>query len=117
MQPHITVINPIKESKKTIRAAAYVRVSTSKEDQLNSFAAQYISDLRRIIEVEKTKIRPSLDIDSRLERLFEQIANASADLSCFEDSIIRQLIAQIRVESQEKLTIILHNGFRFAVTI
>lgn len=56
-------------------------------------------------------------INSRLERLFEQIANASADLSCFEDSIIRQLIAQIRVESQEKLTIILHNGFRFAVSI
>lgn len=56
-------------------------------------------------------------INSRLERLFEQIANASADLSCFEDSIIRQLIAQIRVESQEKLTIILHNGYRFAVTI
>lgn len=42
MQPQITVINPIKESEKTIRAAAYVRVSTSKEDQLNSFAAQYI---------------------------------------------------------------------------
>lgn len=76
-----------------------------------------ISDLRKIIEVEKTKIRPSLDIDSRLERLFEQIANASADLSFFEDSIIRQLIAQIRVESQEKLSIILHNGFRFAVSI
>lgn len=56
-------------------------------------------------------------INSRLERLFEQIANASADLSCFEDSIIRQLIAQIRVESPEKLTIILHNGYRFAVTI
>ena len=56
-------------------------------------------------------------INSRLERLFEQIANASADLSCFEDSIIRQLIAQIRVESPEKLTIILHNGFRFAVSI
>ena len=56
-------------------------------------------------------------INSRLERLFEQIANASADLSCFEDSIIRQLIAQIRVESQEKLSIILHNGFRFAVSI
>lgn len=48
-------------------------------------------------------------INSRLERLFEQIANASADLSCFEDSIIRQLIAQIRVESPEKLTIIPHN--------
>ena len=42
MQPQITVINPIKESEKTIRAAAYVRVSTSKEGQLNSFAAQYI---------------------------------------------------------------------------
>ena len=56
-------------------------------------------------------------INSRLERLFEQIASASADLSCFEDSIIRQLIAQIRVESQEKLTIILHNGFRLAVSI
>lgn len=36
MQPQITVINPIKESERTIRAAAYVRVSTSKEDQLST---------------------------------------------------------------------------------
>lgn len=50
MQPQITVINPIKESEKTIRAAAYVRVSTSKEDQLNSFAAQYIHYKKMIEE-------------------------------------------------------------------
>ena len=76
-----------------------------------------ITELRQIIEVEKTKIRPTLDIDSRLERLYEQIETASADIDNFENSIIRQLIAQIRVESAEELTIILHNGFRTTAKI
>ena len=39
-----------------------------------------ITELRQIIEVEKTKIRPTLDIESRLDRLFEQITAASADM-------------------------------------
>ena len=81
------------------------------EDEFKRISAN-ISDLRKIIEVEKTKIRPSLDIDSRLDRLFTQITEASADISNFEDGVIRQLIAQIRVDSAEELTIILHNGFR-----
>ena len=76
-----------------------------------------ITELRQIIEVEKTKIRPTLDIDSRLDRLFEQITAASADMENFENSIIRQLVAQIRVESAEELTIILHNGFRTTAKI
>ena len=81
------------------------------EDDFKRISAN-ISDLRKIIEVEKTKIRPSLDIDSRLDRLFTQITEASVDISNFEDGVIRQLIAQIRVDSAEELTIILHNGFR-----
>lgn len=81
------------------------------EDEFKRISAN-ISDLRKIIEVEKTKIRPSLDIDSRLDRLFTQITEASVDISNFEDGVIRQLIAQIRVDSAEELTIILHNGFR-----
>ena len=39
-----------------------------------------ITELHQIIEVEKTKIRPTLDIESRLDRLFEQITAASADM-------------------------------------
>ena len=76
-----------------------------------------ITELRQIIEVEKTNIRPTLDIESRLDRLFEQITAASADIENFENSIIRQLVAQIRVESAEELTIILHNGFRTTAKI
>ena len=76
-----------------------------------------ITELRQIIEVEKTKIRPTLDIESRLDRLFEQITAASADMENFENNLIRQLVAQIRVESAEELTIILHNGFRTTAKI
>jgi len=76
-----------------------------------------ITELRQIIEVEKTKIRPTLDIESRLDRLFEQITAASADMENFENSLIRQLVAQVRVESAEELTIILHNGFRTTAKI
>ena len=42
MRQTVITIPAIKEIHKKIRVAAYVRVSTSKEDQLNSFAAQYI---------------------------------------------------------------------------
>ena len=42
MRQTVITIPAIKEIRKKIRVAAYVRVSTSKEDQLNSFAAQYI---------------------------------------------------------------------------
>ena len=42
MRQTVITIPAIKEIRKKIRVAAYVRVSTSKEDQLNSFAAQYV---------------------------------------------------------------------------
>ena len=42
MQQQIITIAPLPVSKSKIRAAAYVRVSTNKDDQQNSFAAQYI---------------------------------------------------------------------------
>lgn len=42
MQQQIITIAPIPVIEKKTRAAAYVRVSTNKDDQLNSFAAQYI---------------------------------------------------------------------------
>ena len=42
MQQQIFTIAPIPVIEKKTRAAAYVRVSTNKDDQLNSFAAQYI---------------------------------------------------------------------------
>ena len=71
-----------------------------------------ITDLRRIIEVEKTKIKPQLDIDTRLEQLFEVIDAASTDIQTFDDAIIRQLIAQIRVINDHSLQIILVNGFQ-----
>lgn len=71
-----------------------------------------ITDLRRIIEVEKTKIKPQLDIDTRLEQLFETIDAASADIQTFDDATIRQLIAQIRVINEHSLQIILVNGFQ-----
>lgn len=42
MNPNITVINPIKIDRQEdkIRVAAYCRVSTDSEDQLNSYMAQ-----------------------------------------------------------------------------
>lgn len=42
MTPQITCITPIDSTKARIRSAAYVRVSTNKDDQQNSFAAQYL---------------------------------------------------------------------------
>ena len=42
MQQNIIQIKPIETIQNKVRVAAYVRVSTSKEDQLNSFAAQYL---------------------------------------------------------------------------
>ena len=42
MQQNIISIMPIVDTPTKVRVAAYVRVSTNKEDQLNSFAAQYI---------------------------------------------------------------------------
>ena len=42
MRQNIIPIMPIVENPTKVRVAAYVRVSTSKDDQLNSFAAQYI---------------------------------------------------------------------------
>ena len=71
-----------------------------------------ISDLRKIIEVEKTKVRPRLDIDSRFEALFSEIDEATADMETFDNGIIRQLIAQVKVENADYLTIILHNGYK-----
>lgn len=42
MRQQITTIAPIEMIASKLRVAAYVRVSTDKKDQLNSFAAQYI---------------------------------------------------------------------------
>ena len=42
MRQTIIPIKPIDEIKTKVRVAAYIRVSTNKEDQQNSFAAQYI---------------------------------------------------------------------------
>ena len=72
-----------------------------------------IKDLRQLLEVEKTKIRPKLDIESRLEALFAQIDSASANIQEFNNQVIRQLIAQVRVDGENKMTIMLTNGYRF----
>lgn len=76
-----------------------------------------IKDLKRLLEVEKTKMRPRCDLDSRLDELFNQIDKASASIKEFNNQIIRQLIAQIRIESQDTITIILSNGFRTTAKI
>ena len=72
-----------------------------------------IKDLKRLLEVEKTKIRPKLDIESRLEYLFTTIDWANDDVKEFNNQIIRQLIAQIRIDNESKMTVILTNGYRF----
>lgn len=72
-----------------------------------------IKDLKRLLEVEKTKIRPKLDIESRLEDLFTTIDRANVDVKEFNNQIIRQLIAQIRIDNESKMTVILTNGYRF----
>lgn len=46
-----------------------------------------------------------------------EISQAEYDMENFENSIIRQLVAQVRVESAEELTIILHNGYRTTAKI
>ncbi len=75
--------------------------------------SQNISDLKAILEVEKTKVKPNLDMDSRIDRLFEQIDKASSNMEEFDNGIIRQLIAQVIVRSETELEIILNNGYRF----
>lgn len=72
-----------------------------------------IKYLKRLLEVEKTKIRPKLDIESRLEDLFTTIDRANVDVKEFNNQIIRQLIAQIRIDNESKMTVILTNGYRF----
>ena len=72
-----------------------------------------IKDLKQLLEVEKTKVRPKLDVESRLEALFAQIDDASANIQEFNNQVIRQLIAQIRIDGEDKMTIILTNGYRF----
>lgn len=72
-----------------------------------------IKDLKRLLEVEKTKIRPKLDIESRLEDLFTTIDRANVDVKEFNNQIIRQLISQIRIDNESKMTVILTNGYRF----
>ena len=42
MRQNIIPIKPIEVIKSKVRVAAYIRVSTNKEDQQSSFAAQYI---------------------------------------------------------------------------
>lgn len=72
-----------------------------------------IKDLKRLLEVEKTKIKPKLYIESRLEDLFTTIDRANVDVKEFNNQIIRQLIAQIRIDNKSKMTVILTNGYRF----
>ena len=72
-----------------------------------------IKDLKQLLEVEKTKVRPKLDVESRLEALFAQIDDASVNIQEFNNQVIRQLIAQIRINGEDKMTIILTNGYRF----
>lgn len=72
-----------------------------------------IKDLKQLLEVEKTKVRPKLDVESRLEALFAQIDDASVNIQEFNNQVIRQLIAQIRIDGEDKMTIILTNGYRF----
>ena len=66
-----------------------------------------------VLEIERTKVRPAQDIDNRLNALFEKIDEASSSIEEFNNQIIRQLIAQIRVDSEDKMTIILASGYRF----
>ena len=72
-----------------------------------------IKELKHLLEIEQTKVRPKLDVEYRLQSLFETIDQASANMEEFNNQVIRQLIAQIRVDSSEKMTIILANGYRF----
>ena len=75
--------------------------------------SQNIKDLKRLLEVEKTKVRTKLDIESRLEDVFSRIDEASANIQEFNNQVIRQLVAQIRIDGVDKMTIILTNGYRF----
>ena len=79
--------------------------------------SQNIKDLKRLLEVEKTKIRPKLDIESRLEDIFSRIDEASANIQEFNNQVIRQLVAQIRIDGVDKMTIILTNGYRFTAKL
>ena len=79
--------------------------------------SQNIKDLKRLLEVEKTKLRPKLDIESRLEEIFSRIDEASANIQEFNNQVIRQLVAQIRIDGVDKMTIILTNGYRFTAKL
>ena len=72
-----------------------------------------IKDLKQLLEVEKTKVRPKLDVESRLEALFAQIDDARVNIQEINNQVIRQHIAQIRIDGEDKMTIILTNGYRF----
>lgn len=92
---------------------------TAERGNKNEFEVEFkrisanIKDLKQLLEVEKTKVRPKLDVESRLEALFAQIDDASANIQEFNNQVIRQLIAQIRIDGEDKMTIILTNGYRF----
>ena len=87
----------------------------SKDGFENEFkrVSDNIKDLKHLLEIERTKVRPAQDIDNRLHALFEKIDEASSNIENFNNQIIRQLIAQIRVDSEDKMTIILASGYRF----
>ena len=92
---------------------------TAERGNKNEFEVEFkrisanIKDLKQLLEVEKTKVRPKLDVESRLEALFAQIDDASVNIQEFNNQVIRQLIAQIRIDGEDKMTIILTNGYRF----
>lgn len=79
--------------------------------------SQNIKDLKRLLDVEKTKLKPKLDIESRLEDIFSKIDEASANIQEFNNQVIRQLVAQIRIDGVDKMTIILTNGYRFTAKL
>ena len=87
----------------------------SKDGFENEFkrVSDNIKDLKHLLEIERTKVKPAQDIDNRLHALFEKIDEASSNIENFNNQIIRQLIAQIRVDSENKMTIILASGYRF----
>lgn len=100
--PNVDVFMPIEEAK-----AQFGEIS---------FTVPFSSAVKEQMQQGKLHVRTS---DKRFETRMQDIASqvVSYGMENFENSIIRQLIAQIRVESAEELTIILHNGFRTTAKI
>lgn len=70
----------------------------------------YYADLSPVIRSERGGIRPVLVIQN-------DIGNKASPMATFDNDIIRQLIAQVKVENADDLTIILHNGYKLTAQI